>query len=147
MNNVETSKMRVGTLKMRKIAEENKELEKLLEEVNDDRVYGIKVNNVYLKGELFDETIEFLAYKIPEVMGKIQQEEVAEKPQEKSKIDEKANLLMAYKSLISKKKSLEEMIIELSGNALENDTALSTVFKSLEETKRIIEWHIKKILF
>lgn len=111
MNNAEA-------LKMRNITKENKELEKLLEEVNDDRVYGIKVNNVYLKGELFDETIEFLAYKISEVIEKIKQENM-----EKSKTDEKVNdFIIAYESLMSqalmlKKEELAEIIKKISCNS------------------------------
>lgn len=106
MNNAEA-------LKMRNITKENKELEKLLEEVNDDRVYGIKVNNVYLKGELFDETIEFLAKKIPEVIEKIKQENM-----KKSKTDEKVNdFIIAYESLMLKKEELEEIIKKISCNS------------------------------
>lgn len=54
---------------------EKAELKNLLEEINDDRISGIQVNGVFLKGKLFDEIVEALAEKVPEALKGLEEKE------------------------------------------------------------------------
>lgn len=54
---------------------EKAELKNLLEEINDDRISGIQVNGVFLKGKLFDEIVEALAEKVPEALKELEEKE------------------------------------------------------------------------
>lgn len=60
---------------IRNTNKEKAELKNLLEEINDDRISGIQVNGVFLKGKLFDEIVEALAEKVPEALKELEEKE------------------------------------------------------------------------